>query len=166
MNMRKNFDISAYLVVGPENTLGRPVADVIRAAVANGFTCLQIRSKTASARELIALCREAADVLRELGKSDEVVLLVNHWRRARRASRLTASTSVRVTSRQLSAASTSERRPLSACRRARMNCSTTCAMLTQALSTTSARDLSMRRRRRRTAVAMLRAMSSREVSRS
>lgn len=43
MNMRKNFDISAYLVVGPENTLGRPVADVIRAAVANGFTCLQIR---------------------------------------------------------------------------------------------------------------------------
>lgn len=50
MNMRKNFDISAYLVVGPENTLGRPVADVIRAAVANGFTCLQIRSKTASAR--------------------------------------------------------------------------------------------------------------------
>ena len=77
MNMRKNFDISAYLVVGPENTLGRPVADVIRAAVANGFTCLQIRSKTASARELIALCREAADVLRELGKSDEVVLLVN-----------------------------------------------------------------------------------------
>ena len=77
MNMRKNFDISAYLVVGPENTLGRPVADVIRAAVENGFTCLQIRSKTASARELIALCREAADVLRELGKSDEVVLLVN-----------------------------------------------------------------------------------------
>ena len=64
MNMRKNFDISAYLVVGPENTLGRPVADVIRAAVANGFTCLQIRSKTVSARELIALCREAADVLR------------------------------------------------------------------------------------------------------
>ena len=43
MNMRKNFDISAYLVVGPENTLGRPVADVIRAAVENGFTCLQIR---------------------------------------------------------------------------------------------------------------------------
>ena len=77
MNMRKNFDISAYLVGGPENTLGRPVADVIRAAVANGFTCLQTRSKTASARELIALCREAADVLRELGKSDEVVLLVN-----------------------------------------------------------------------------------------
>lgn len=171
MNMRKNLDISAYLVVGPENTLGRPVADIIRAAVENGFTCLQIRSKTASARELIALCREAADVLRELGKSDEASCSSTtgstlHWRRAMRASRSMASTSARVTSRQLSAASTSERRPLSACRRARMNCSTMCAMLTQALSTTSAQDLSMRRRRRRTAVAMLRAMSSREVSRS
>lgn len=47
MNMRKKLDISAYLVVGPENTLGRPVGDIIRAAVENGFTCLQIRSKTA-----------------------------------------------------------------------------------------------------------------------
>ena len=27
--MRKDFDISAYLVVGPENTMGRPVSDVI-----------------------------------------------------------------------------------------------------------------------------------------
>ena len=162
MNMRKNFDISAYLVVGPENTLGRPVADVIRAAVANGFTCLQIRSKTASARELIALCREAADVLRELGKSDEVVLLVNDRLDVALAAR---EAGIKVDGIHVGQ-STSERRPLSACRRARMNCSTTCAMLTQALSITSARDLSMRRRRRRTAVAMLRAMSSREVSRS
>lgn len=77
MNMRKKLDISAYLVVGPENTLGRPVGDIIRAAVENGFTCLQIRSKTASARELIALCREAAAVLQALGKSEDVVLLVD-----------------------------------------------------------------------------------------
>ena len=77
MNMRKKLDISAYLVVGPENTLGRPVGDIIRAAVENGFTCLQIRSKTASARELIALCREAADVLQALGKAEDVVLLVD-----------------------------------------------------------------------------------------
>ena len=65
--MRKKLDISAYLVVGPENTLGRPVGDIIRAAVENGFTCLQIRSKTASARALIALCREAAAVPQVLG---------------------------------------------------------------------------------------------------
>ncbi|MFV0636105.1 thiamine phosphate synthase [Mitsuokella sp. WILCCON 0060] len=77
MNMREKLDISAYFVVGPENTLGRPVKDVIRAAVENGFTCLQIRSKVASARELIALCGEAAAVLKDLGREKEVVLLVD-----------------------------------------------------------------------------------------
>ena len=77
MNMREVLDISAYFVVGPENTLGRPVTDVIRAAVKAGFTCLQIRSKVASAREMIALCRDAADVLKEENKENEVVLLVD-----------------------------------------------------------------------------------------
>lgn len=77
MNMREKLDISAYFVVGPENTLGRPVKDIIRAAVANGFTCLQIRSKVASARELIALCRDAAEVLKDLGRENDVALLVD-----------------------------------------------------------------------------------------
>ena len=36
--MRKNLDISAYLVVGPENTMGRPVSDVIAQALRAGFT--------------------------------------------------------------------------------------------------------------------------------
>jgi len=77
MNMRKALDISCYLVVGPENTLGRPVKDIVREAVRAGFTCVQIRSKVASARELIEECREAAEVLAELGKSESVVLLVD-----------------------------------------------------------------------------------------
>lgn len=77
MNMRNVLDISAYLVVGPENTLNRPVKDIIRAAVANGFTCVQVRSKVASARELIAYCKDAADVIAELGKSDKVTLVVD-----------------------------------------------------------------------------------------
>ena len=29
MSIRDNLDISAYLVLGPENTLGRPVGDVV-----------------------------------------------------------------------------------------------------------------------------------------
>ena len=38
MSMRDNLDISAYLVLGPENTLGRPVADVVAQAIqTNGF---------------------------------------------------------------------------------------------------------------------------------
>lgn len=77
MSIREKLDISAYLVIGPENTKGRPVASVIRDAVEAGFTCVQIRSKVASARELIQLTREASEVIAQAGKSDEVVLLVD-----------------------------------------------------------------------------------------
>ena len=39
MSIRDNLDISAYLVLGPENTLGRPVGDVVSQALDGGFTC-------------------------------------------------------------------------------------------------------------------------------
>ena len=68
--MREALDISAYLVVGPENTGGRPVREIIRAALHAGFTCVQIRSKEASARELIELLREAAEEIAHVGQSD------------------------------------------------------------------------------------------------
>lgn len=77
MTIRKNIDISAYLVVGPENTKGRPAETIIKDAIEAGFTCVQIRSKVASAIELIQLTRQAADVIAQAGKSDEVALLVN-----------------------------------------------------------------------------------------
>jgi thiamine-phosphate diphosphorylase len=77
MSMRKGFDISAYLVVGPENTKGRPVSHIIKDAIEAGFTCVQIRSKIASARELIGLSRQASDVIAEAGRSEEVTLLVD-----------------------------------------------------------------------------------------
>lgn len=74
---RKNFDISAYFVVGPENTEGRPLAQVVKAALAGGMTCLQIRSKVASAVELIQLTEDVAKVIAETGKSNDVALLVD-----------------------------------------------------------------------------------------
>lgn len=77
MNMRRKIDLSAYLVVGPENTRGRDVVQIIKDAVDSGFTCVQIRSKIASARELIELTRQAAEVIAEAGKSDTVTLLVD-----------------------------------------------------------------------------------------
>jgi len=77
MSMRKKLDISAYLVIGPENTKGRPVESIIKDAIEAGFTCVQIRSKVASARELIELTRKAAEVINEAGKSEEVTLLVD-----------------------------------------------------------------------------------------
>ena len=77
MSIRKNFDISAYLVVGPENATDRPVGTIIKDAVEAGFTCVQIRSKIASAYELIELTRQAANIIVQAGKSDEVTLLVD-----------------------------------------------------------------------------------------
>ncbi|MBA4698273.1 thiamine phosphate synthase [Faecalicatena contorta] len=77
MRNRKKLDISAYFVVGPENTKGRPVGQIITDVVEAGFTCLQIRSKTASASEMIELTREAAAILAKFGRSDQVTLLVD-----------------------------------------------------------------------------------------
>lgn len=77
MSIRDNLDISAYFVVGPENTKGRPVAPIIQAAVEAGFTCVQIRSKAASASEMIDLTRRASDMIARAGRSDEVALLVD-----------------------------------------------------------------------------------------
>ena len=75
--MRRKFDLSAYLVIGPENTHGRPVAHVIAEAVRAGFTFVQIRAKGADAREVIELTRAASDVIAAQGKSDAVPLVMN-----------------------------------------------------------------------------------------
>ena len=75
--MREALDISAYLVLGPENTEGRSVSDVAKQAIQAGFTCIQLRSKVCSAKELIVLVQELAQVIFDLGKSDTVALLID-----------------------------------------------------------------------------------------
>lgn len=76
MSIRERLDISAYLVIGQENTT-RPVEEIVAAAVSEGFTCVQIRSKVATAREMIATLDKSAWVIHDLGKSDSVALLVD-----------------------------------------------------------------------------------------
>ena len=73
--MRVN--ISSYLIIGPENTKGRPVEFIIKSALEAGFTCVQLRSKIASARELIELAKMCAATIADIKKSDKVALLVN-----------------------------------------------------------------------------------------
>ena len=75
--MRNKFDLSAYLVIGPENTNGRPIARVIAEAIRADFTFVQIRAKGADAREIIDLTSAAADVIAAQEKSDVVTLVVN-----------------------------------------------------------------------------------------
>lgn len=76
MSIRERLDISAYLVIGPENC-NCPVEDVIAAAVDEGFTCIQIRSKVSSARGMISILEKSARAIRQLGKSDSIALLVD-----------------------------------------------------------------------------------------
>jgi len=66
-------DYSLYLVTDRALARGRPLADVVRAAVAGGVTCVQLREKEASAREFAAAARELLALLRPLG----VPLIVN-----------------------------------------------------------------------------------------
>lgn len=77
MSIRENLDISKYFVVGPENTQGRPVGQMIEAVLSAGFTCIQIRSKTAAAREMIALLDSTAQRIARYGKQDTCALLVD-----------------------------------------------------------------------------------------
>ena len=49
MSIRDVLDISAYLVVGPENTLGRPVRDIVAAAVSAGTRRRSARRRSPSA---------------------------------------------------------------------------------------------------------------------
>lgn len=76
MSIRERLDISAYLVIGAENS-ARPVEEIIAAAVDEGFTCVQIRSKISSAREMISCLEKSARAIKNLGKSDSVALLVD-----------------------------------------------------------------------------------------
>ena len=75
--MRSNLDITAYLVLGPENTAGRPVGDVVEAALAAGFTCVQVRWNEWSARQLREGAREAAGAIERIGVAQRVALLVD-----------------------------------------------------------------------------------------
>ncbi len=65
--MRQSFDLSLYLVIGPEHCAGRPMADVAEAAVRGGAGMVQLRDKTSSTRQAIDAARELAARLAPLG---------------------------------------------------------------------------------------------------
>lgn len=77
MTLAKSFDLSAYFILGPENTLGRDPLSIIGQALEGGFRFLQIRSKEASARDLIDLTLATSRLIEEMGLEEEVTLVVN-----------------------------------------------------------------------------------------
>ncbi len=63
---RLAFDLSLYLVIGPDATAGRDVTSVALAAVRGGATMVQLRYKT-GASEVMQSAREVIEVLRPTG---------------------------------------------------------------------------------------------------
>ncbi|SFL61025.1 thiamine phosphate synthase [Geodermatophilus ruber] len=72
--MRPPFDPTLYLVTDTGLSRPRPVADVVRAAVAGGVTAVQVRDKTASRRELLELTRTVQTALAD---RPDVAVIVN-----------------------------------------------------------------------------------------
>lgn len=75
--MRDRFDLRAYFVVGPDDIKGRPVADVVAAALRGGATFIQLRAKHADARELTAMAEAIAAVIAQAGKADTVAFVID-----------------------------------------------------------------------------------------
>jgi thiamine-phosphate pyrophosphorylase len=63
---RLAFDLSLYLVIGPDATAGRDVTSVALAAVRGGATMVQLRYKTGMS-EILQSAREVIEVLRPTG---------------------------------------------------------------------------------------------------
>lgn len=77
MKTNKNLNIKAYLIIGPENTLNRPINDIVKVAIESGFTTIQIRSKKSSAREIIKIAKIVSDIIKKMKKEREVSLIIN-----------------------------------------------------------------------------------------
>ena len=76
-SMRNTFDLSAYLVLGPEDCKGRPITSVVDDALLGGATFVQLRAKHADAKELTALARDIAQVIEDSNKSDSIAFVID-----------------------------------------------------------------------------------------
>jgi len=73
MMNRSSPDYAVYVISDRRTVGGRPLLDVVRAAIRGGATMVQLREKAASARELLALGQALLAVTRPAG----VPLIVN-----------------------------------------------------------------------------------------
>lgn len=71
--MRRNIDWSLYLVTDRPLSLGRPLEEIVGAAVDGGVTAVQLREKECSTREFVALARKLRALLAPRG----IPLLIN-----------------------------------------------------------------------------------------
>jgi thiamine-phosphate pyrophosphorylase len=60
-------DLSLYLIADPEHCRGRPLLEVVKAAVDGGVTLVQLRCKAMAEPDVVALGRSLVDLLRPRG---------------------------------------------------------------------------------------------------
>ncbi len=73
MAAKPAFDLTLYLVIGGDALGGRPLDEVVAAAVRGGVTLVQLREKARSDAEIVERARALKDLLERLG----VPLIVN-----------------------------------------------------------------------------------------
>ncbi|MDI6895336.1 MAG: thiamine phosphate synthase [Bacillota bacterium] len=73
MTAGKRFDLTLYLVTDRRQSGGRPLEEIVRAAIAGGVTTVQLREKDISTREYVALARTLREITGEAG----VTFIVN-----------------------------------------------------------------------------------------
>lgn len=73
----KNFNLTCYLVLGPENCQKFTVKEVVHQAIKGGVTFIQLRSKVASAKEQLILAKEISDEIMLANKQDEIAFVIN-----------------------------------------------------------------------------------------
>ncbi len=73
MNAKPAFDLTLYLVIGSDVTLGRPLDEVVAAAVRGGATLVQLREKVLGDADLVEVARALKGLLGPLG----VPLIIN-----------------------------------------------------------------------------------------
>lgn len=71
--MKKSIDYGLYLVTDRSLSLGRPIEDVISAAIRGGVTIVQLREKDCSTREYIKLAKRVKSIL----KPFNIPLIIN-----------------------------------------------------------------------------------------
>ena len=76
-SMRDSFDLSAYLVVGPQDCKGRPITDVVDDALRGGASFIQLRAKDADAKDLTDMARDIAQIIEDNNKSDSVAFVID-----------------------------------------------------------------------------------------
>ena len=75
--MRDSFDLTAYCILGSQDTKGRPVGDIVDDALQGGATFIQLRDKTADAKQLTETARDIAQIIEDNDKSDTVAFVID-----------------------------------------------------------------------------------------